>query len=256
MIETHAHLYDEQYEVDLPEMMCRAKAAGVEQFWLPNCDAETLGRMLKLTEQYPGQCFPMLGLHPTYVKENWKAEITELEKILTENPARFIAIGEIGLDFYWDMTFVEEQKEAFLQQLSWATKYHLPIAIHCRNSFWQTVELIEKHADPNLRGIFHCFSGSIEEAQKVIDLKFLMGVGGVATFKNGGLDKVIPYIGLEHLVLETDSPYLAPVPYRGKRNEPSYLPLIARRIADLKEISVDMVTEITTNNARRLLQKH
>ncbi|SDN09811.1 TatD family hydrolase [Siphonobacter aquaeclarae] len=251
IIETHAHLYDEQFDEDRALMIQRAVDAGVNQFWLPNCDVETLGRLCNLADAYPGQCLPMIGLHPTYVKENFREE---LDRLRAELPSRnWLAIGEIGLDFYWDMTFVEQQKEAFLIQLGWARELRLPIAIHCRNSFWETVELIEQHNDPDLRGIFHCFSGGVEEARKAVELNFLLGIGGVATFKNGGLDKVLPHVGLEHLVLETDAPYLAPVPYRGKRNEPAYLPLVAQRVADLKETSVAEVIRLTTANALALL---
>lgn len=251
IIETHAHLYDEQFDADREQMIQRATDNGVGRFWLPNCDYETLGRLCQLADAYPEQCLPMLGLHPTYVRENFREE---LDRLYAELPTRkWLAIGEIGLDFYWDMTFADQQKEAFLIQLGWAKEHRLPIAIHCRNSFWETVELIEKHNDPNLRGIFHCFSGGVEEARKAVELNFLLGIGGVATFKNGGLDKVLPEVGLAHLVLETDAPYLAPVPYRGKRNEPSYLPLIAQRVADLKQVPVAEVIRQTTANAETLL---
>ncbi len=253
IIETHAHLYDEQYDTDRTAMIERALAAGVTEFWLPNCDSETIPGMMELAQTYPNQCRPMIGLHPTYVKENVEQELQIMQEWLEKSADAFVAIGEIGLDFYWDTTFAEQQKEAFSRQLGWAKQYQLPIAIHCRNAFWETVELIEKHNDPNLRGIFHCFSGGVEEARKVVELNFLLGIGGVVTFKNGGLDKVIPEVGLEHLVLETDAPYLAPVPYRGKRNEPSYLPLVAQRIADLKQVPVQTIIEQTTANALQLI---
>ncbi len=254
IIETHAHLYDEQYDTDREAMIQRATDAGVGQFWLPNCDSETIPGMMELAKKYPGKCRPMIGLHPTYVKENVEQELTVMKQWLEKDASAFVAIGEIGLDFYWDVTFAEPQKAAFLTQLQWAQEYQLPIAIHCRNAFWETVELIEKHNDPNLRGIFHCFSGGVEEARKAIELNFLLGIGGVVTFKNGGLDKVIPEVDLKHIVLETDAPYLAPVPYRGKRNESAYLPLIAQKIADLKEVSLETVHEITSANALRLIQ--
>ncbi len=199
----------------------------------------------------------MMGLHPTYVKADVEEELRLVEDWLTKRT--FPMIGEIGLDFYWDLTFVEEQQLAFQRQLELATAYRLPISIHCRsghdrNAFAETADLIENHGDANLRGIFHCFVGTLGEARRAINLNFLLGIGGVATFKNGGLDQVLPHVGLEHLVLETDAPYLAPVPYRGKRNESAYLPLIAQRVADLKQVSLAEVARQTTENAQTLLR--
>jgi TatD DNase family protein len=252
MIETHAHLYDEAFDQDRPEMIQRALEAGVQQIWMPNCDASTTEPMLALAKQYPKVCLPMIGLHPTYVKENFEQELYLVENWL-QKPADFIAIGEIGLDLYWDKTFVEQQKHAFLAQCDLALKHGLWIDIHSRNAFWEVVELIEKVGDSRLTGIFHCFTGTLDEAQKAIELGFKLGIGGVATFKNGGLDKVLPNIDLTQVVLETDSPYLAPVPHRGKRNETSYLALIAQRVADLMGVPVEKVIQQTTANARQLV---
>lgn len=251
IIETHAHIYDEGFNEDMEQMLSRAFEAGVEQIWMPNCNHETIDSMMALAKEYPDKCLPMIGLHPCYVKEDFEKEIQIIEDYLAKE--KFIAIGEIGLDLYWDKTFFAQQQEAFLQQCALAKKHNLWIDIHSRNAFWETVELIEKNADPNLKGIFHCFTGTLEEAQKAVELGFLLGIGGVATFKNGGLDQVIPHISIDKLVLETDAPYLAPVPYRGKRNEPSYLPLVAQKIADWHQCDVSVVLEKTTQNAKALL---
>jgi TatD DNase family protein len=251
MIETHAHIYDEKYNDDRTDMLQRAWDSGIEQIWMPNCDHSTIPGMMQLAQEFPDRCLPMIGLHPTYVKEGFEKELELVETWLTK--ARFIAIGEIGMDLFWDKTFRAQQEEAFLFQCALARKYDLWIDIHCREAFWETVGLIEKFADPALTGIFHCFTGTLDEAQKVIDLGYKLGIGGVATFKNGGLDKVLPYIGLEHIVLETDSPYLAPVPYRGKRNEISYIDLVAQRVADLKQLTKEEVVVTTSRTARSML---
>ncbi|MFN8356463.1 MAG: TatD family hydrolase [Spirosomataceae bacterium] len=250
IIETHAHIYDEVFADDRPTMLQTAFEAGVAEIWMPNCNSETIEGMMHLAQTYPNQCLPMMGLHPCYVKEDVEQELYIVEDWLNKHP--FIAIGEIGMDLYWDKTFVAQQKDAFLVQCQLAKKHGLWIDIHSRNAFWEVVALLEKNADPQLTGIFHCFTGTLEEAQKAIELGFRLGIGGVATFKNGGLDKVLPFIDLSHLVLETDSPYLAPVPHRGKRNEPAYLQLIAQRVADLMQISAEKVLQQTTQNALNL----
>ncbi|MCU0468263.1 MAG: TatD family hydrolase [Arcicella sp.] len=250
MIETHAHIYDQAFVEDREAMLEKAFSVGVSEIWMPNCNSETIEGMMALANQYPNKCLPMMGLHPCYVKEDFEKELYLVEDWLSKY--QFLAIGEIGMDLYWDKTFVEQQEKAFLYQCQLAKKYHLWIDIHSRNAFWETVALIEKNADPHLKGIFHCFTGTLEEVQKAIDLGFLLGVGGVATFKNGGLDKVLPHISLENIVLETDAPYLAPVPYRGKRNESAYLPIIAQKVADLMECSVEKVLDITSQNALKL----
>ncbi|MCF0055909.1 TatD family hydrolase [Dyadobacter sp. CY356] len=251
MIETHAHIYDEKYDDDRTEMLQRAWDLGIEQIWMPNCDHTTIHGMMQLAETFPDQCLPMIGLHPTYVKDGFEKELEIVEEWL--NKYKFIAVGEIGMDLYWDKTFSAQQEEAFLYQCKLARKHNLWIDIHCRDAFQETVALIEKFADPSLTGIFHCFIGTLEDAQKAIDLGFKLGIGGVSTFKNGGLDKVIPFVDLENLVLETDSPYLAPTPFRGKRNEVAYIDLVAQRVADLKQITKEEVIATTTKTAKSLL---
>ena len=258
MIETHAHIYDEQFGQDRNAMLERAFSAGIKQIWMPNCDHETIDGMLALEKQYPEVCHAMMGMHPCYVKENFEEELNVVEQWLEHR--KFILIGEIGLDFYWDLTFVAQQEEVFLRQLALAKKYNLPICIHSRNSknnehnaILRCIELIKQFGWEDLRGIFHCFSGNLEEAQKIIEINFLLGIGGVATFKNGGMDTILPHIDLKHIVLETDSPYLAPVPHRGKRNEVVYIGLVARRIAEIKAIDFDEVVQQTTQNALSLI---
>ena len=258
MIETHAHIYDEQFGQDRNAMLERAFSAGIKQIWMPNCDHETIDGMLALEKQYPEVCHAMMGVHPCYVKENFEEELNVVEQWLEHR--KFILIGEIGLDFYWDLTFVTQQEEVFLRQLALAKKYNLPICIHSRNSknnehnaILRCIELIKQFGWEDLRGIFHCFSGNLEEAQKIIEINFVLGIGGVATFKNGGMDTILPHIDLKHIVLETDSPYLAPVPHRGKRNEVVYIGLVARRIAEIKAIDFDEVVQQTTQNALSLI---
>lgn len=260
MIETHAHIYDDQFDEDRDAMLKRAFNAGVKQIWMPNCNHETIEGMLELAQQYPGICVPMMGIHPCYIKENFEYELNIVENWLAQRS--FPIIGEIGIDFYWDLNFVPQQEEAFIAQLRLAQKHNLPICIHSRNSkdgslnaIVRCIELIEQFGWNDLRGIFHCFSGNLEEAQRVIGLNFLLGIGGVATFKNGGMDKVLPSIDLAHIVLETDAPYLAPVPYRGKRNEVTYIELVAQRIAELKQVSFQEVVQQTTENALHLIHK-
>jgi TatD DNase family protein len=257
MIETHAHIYDEVFKEDEKEVFERALEVGVKEIWMPNCNSSTITPMLLMAEKYPGYCVPMMGLHPCYVKEDVEQEL----RIVEENLAKgsYFMIGEIGLDFYWDMTFVKEQEIAFLKQLEWAKKCNLPICIHSRNSkknehnaIIRCCELIEEFGWEDLRGIFHCFSGNLEEAKRVVSLHFLLGIGGVSTFKNGGLDKVLPYLSCESIVLETDAPYLAPTPFRGKRNEVAFVDLVAERIALLMGLSKEEVVSETTKNALRL----
>lgn len=251
MIETHAHIYSDDYNDDRELMLERAWNAGIEQIWMPNCDHATIEPMMALADQYPDKCLPMIGLHPCYVKEDFEKELFIVEEWLGKR--KFIAIGEIGMDMFWDKTFRAQQEEAFLYQCKLAIKHNIWVDIHSRDAFHETVALIEKLADPSLTGIFHCFTGSLSEAEKAIELGFKLGIGGVATFKNGGLDKVIPYVDIKHLVLETDSPYLAPMPYRGKRNEVSYIELVAQLIGDLKQISKEEVIDATTKNALSML---
>ncbi len=253
MIDTHAHIYAPEFAVDQADMLDRAFENGLSHIFMPNIDHTSVEGMLELEANYPKQCLPMMGLHPCYVKQDFEKELYQVEDWL--NKRKFVAVGEIGLDFYWDTSFRSQQEEAFRAQVRLAQRHQLPIVIHCRNSFHETVALLEELAIPNLKGIFHCFTGNLDEARKAIEMNFLLGIGGVATFKNGGLDKVLPEVELQHLVLETDSPYLAPLPYRGKRNESGYLPLIARRVADLKQISLEKVVEQTTSNALALFKQ-
>ena len=251
MIDTHAHIYSEEYENDRSEMLQRAWDAGITQIWMPNCDITTIMPMIKLTKEFPEKCLPMIGLHPCYVKADFENQLSVMEEWLSKES--FIAVGEIGMDLYWDKTFRDQQEEAFLYQCKMAIQNSLWIDIHSRDAFWETAALIEKFGDSSLTGIFHCFTGTLQEANKAIELGFKLGIGGVSTFKNGGLDKVIPYIDLEHMVLETDCPYLAPVPFRGKRNEVAYTSHIAVRVADLKNMLVEDVIITTDNNAKNML---
>jgi TatD DNase family protein len=260
MIETHAHIYDEAFDADRETLVRTAREIGIQEIWMPNCNAETIPAMYAAEQAYPGVCRSMMGLHPAYVNETYVEELALIEQEFLQRS--FIMVGEIGLDFYWDLTFVKEQEEAFLFQLSLAKKYHLPICIHSRNSKdgqWNAIqrccELIEEFNWPELRGIFHCFSGTLEEAQRVVGLNFLLGIGGVVTFKNGGIAPWLNEIDLEHLVLETDSPYLAPVPFRGKRNEPSYLEYVVTKLSDVYERSTAHIQRATTENAKRLLHE-
>ncbi len=258
MIETHAHIYDEAFDEDLEVMLEKAFAVGVTEIWMPNCNHETIEKMLKIEEKYP-KCQAMMGLHPCYVGENFEEELQIVEQWLEQR--NFLMIGEIGIDYYWDLTHSKAQETAFLKQLELAKKYDLPICIHARNSKDNTnnaiqkcIELIRFFNWSELKGIFHCFSGNLNEAKAIIELGFVLGIGGVATFKNGGMEQVLPYIGLENIVLETDAPYLAPVPHRGKRNEVAFIELVAERIAALKNISKMEVIEQTTKNAHQLIK--
>jgi TatD DNase family protein len=251
LIDTHAHIYADNFDADRKAMLERTFAAGVSRIFMPNINHDSIDGMLALEQQYQQQCFAMMGLHPCYVAADFEKQLQEVEGWLQRR--KFIAIGEIGLDYYWSTEFAAQQREALRIQVGWAKQYKLPIIIHCRNSFRETVELLQTIGTEGVSGIFHCFTGNLEDAQTAIEMGFLLGIGGVSTFKNGGLDQVIPHVDLQHIVLETDSPYLAPVPHRGKRNETSYLPIIARRVADLKQTSVEHIAEITTRNAMNLV---
>ena len=250
LIDTHAHLYLEQFDEDRTEMLQRARQEGVGKFYLPNIDSSSVERMLNMEAQFPNECFAMMGLHPCSVKENYKSELSVVEKWLDERP--FAAVGEIGTDLYWDKTFIEEQKTAFEIQAGWAKTLHLPIVIHCRDSMDLTIELVRQEQDGRLKGIFHCFGGTLEQAKVIIDLGFYLGIGGVLTYKKSGLDVVLQQIPMEHLVLETDSPYLAPVPFRGKRNESAYIRQIAEKLAEVKSTSLEEVERVTTENAEKI----
>ena len=251
-IDTHTHLYSEEFNADRNEIIENAISKGVTKLYLPNVDSTSIDGMLELEKKFPNHCFPMMGLHPCSVNKNYLDELVIIKKWLDERP--FVAIGEIGLDLYWDKTFIEEQKIALKQQIDWALEFDYSIIIHCRNAFTEIFEILESYKKLP-KGIFHCFSGNIEEAHKILELQnFKLGIGGVLTFKNSGLDEVVKQLNLNDLVLETDSPYLAPIPHRGKRNESSYIPLIAQKIADIKDISIEEVKKITTQNANFIFE--
>lgn len=251
-IDTHAHIYLDEFAADRTDMLQRAREQSVNRIFMPNIDHASIDSMLELESRSEGMCVAMMGLHPCYVKKGFEQELYRVEDWLSKR--KFAAVGEIGTDLYWDKTLWEEQKEAFTIQLNWAKQYKLPVAIHCRESINETLEILEFLQSKDLTGVFHCFSGDLEQAKRVIALGFCLGIGGVATFKNGGLDKVLPEIGLEHLVLETDSPYLAPVPHRGKRNEPSYIPLVASKVAEIKKCTVEEVRTASTQRALALFR--
>ncbi|SIO13831.1 TatD family hydrolase [Algoriphagus halophilus] len=253
LIETHAHIYSSKFDSDRDEVMDQIRKAGIERVYMPNVDVETIDAMLACEEKYPDLCIPMMGLHPCDVKEDFQTQLYVMEEWLEKRP--FAAVGEIGLDLYWDKSFFEQQKEALKIQVDWAKKKKLPVVIHCRESMDETIELIRQEQDGSLTGVFHCFTGTLQQAQEIIELGFLLGIGGVSTFKNGGLDQVIPQLELGNLVLETDSPYLAPVPYRGKRNSPVYLPIIAEKIGDYLAISKEEVAKKTKENAFNLFRE-
>ena len=248
-IDTHAHVYAEQFDADRQDMMARSLEAGVNEVFMPNVDHTTIDRMLEVESRWQ-HCRPMMGLHPCSVRKGFERELYIVEEWLSKR--KFSAVGEIGTDLYWDKTFWDQQCEAFSIQVNWAKQHDLPIVIHCRESLDQTIELLERLQDGTLSGVFHCFTGSSTQAEKIAKLDFYIGVGGIATFKKGGLDAVLPDVALERIVLETDSPYLAPVPHRGKRNEPSYIPLIAEKTAEIKKITAEALQEITMRNAQEL----
>ena len=251
-IDTHTHLYAEEFDGDRPEVIRRAAEQGVAGLLFPAIDSKYHLRMLQLAAAFPGLCYPMMGLHPTSVREDFQKELDIVSDYLEDPAYRFVAIGEIGIDLYWDKTFEEAQKKAFSMQLDLATHYDLPVVVHTRNSMDIALGMIAERQDPRIRGVFHCFSGNTEQARRAISLGFMLGIGGVITYKNSGLQTVVENTGLEHLLLETDAPYLPPVPYRGQRNESSYLPLIARKIAELKNTEPEEVETATSNNAKRL----
>ena len=253
LIETHAHLYSEQFRPDRAEALHRAVVAGVDTILLPNIDHASIDGMLALEADFPQTCHAMMGLHPCSVKADFEQELYRLEDWLGKRP--FVAVGECGIDLYWDKTFLPQQQEALRVQLRLAKQYDLPIVLHTRSAFEEAFALVAEAQDGTLRGVFHCFSDGVAEAERIIALGgFKLGIGGVATFKNGGLDKVLPHIAVEHLVLETDCPYLAPVPYRGKRNEPAYLPLVLHRLASLLGQDPEAVAAATTRNAQDLFR--
>ena len=250
MIDTHTHIYGKQFDNDREAMMQRAFDNDIHKFYLPGIDSEVIDRMLEMEKQYPGQCFAMMGLHPCSVNEKYKKELAIVEDWLAVR--KFPAVGEIGLDFYWDKTFTNEQFEAFHFQIGLALQYQLPIVIHTRNAMPETIDVVKQYKGKNLRGIFHCFSGSYEQAIEIIEMGFYLGIGGVVTYKNGGLAEVVAQIPIEHIVLETDAPYLTPVPFRGKRNESSYLKYIAEKLATIYNLPVTEIANKTSRNAEHI----
>ena len=250
MIDTHSHIYLPEFEQDRMAMLERSEKEGVRKILLPAIDSSSHEAMLKLEEEKPSAYLSMMGVHPCSVKENYRDELKIAKDYLEKRP--FKAVGEIGLDFYWDKTFSAQQYAAFHEQIEWALHFNIPIAIHSRNSTDECIKVVAEHQQGKLKGVFHCFSGDATQAKQVTDLGFYLGIGGVVTFKNSGLDKVMEAVDLKNIVLETDAPYLAPVPFRGKRNEPAYLKYVVEKIASIKNITIDEVAEITTVNAEEL----
>ena len=246
-IDTHSHLYLEEFDNDRDEVISRAVTAGVRTIMLPNIDNNSIAGMMDMVAKYPGICYPMIGVHPTSVKDDYLQQLESVKEWITKGG--FVAVGEIGIDLYWDKTFIREQEEIFRAQLDLALDNKLPAVIHCRDSFLEIFRVLDDYRDSGIRGIFHAFTGDTGEAEKVIEAGFLLGIGGIVTFKNSGLDRVVADIGIDNLVLETDSPYLAPEPVRGKRNESSYIPHIAARVAAITGIDAGEVARVTTGNA-------
>lgn len=251
-IDTHTHLYSDEFNEDRIVSINSAIEKGITKFYMPNIDSSSIDGMLQLEVHFPEQCLPMMGLHPCSVKENYREELDIIKKWL--DLRRFSAIGEIGIDLYWDKTFIKEQELAFKEQIYWALKYNYTIVIHCRNAFDEIFSILQSF-EKLPKGIFHCFSGDFIQAQKILSLgNFKLGIGGVVTFKNSGLDKVVEQLKLHDIVLETDAPYLAPMPHRGKRNESAYIPLIAQKIAEIKSITIEEVAKVTSQNAIEIFE--
>lgn len=251
-IDTHAHIYSKEFNSDASDMLLRCEENNVSKIFMPNIDHTSVDAMMEVELKNPNRCYSMMGLHPCSVKKDFEKELYGVENWL--NKRKFAAVGEMGTDLHWDKSFWKEQQEAFKIQTQWAKKYQLPLVIHCRESIDETIELLKPFVDGKLTGIFHCFSGSLEQAKKIIEMNFYLGIGGVATFKNGGIDKIIPDLDLHRIVLETDSPYLAPVPHRGKRNEPSYLTLIAQKICELRKMKLSELQKVTSENALKIFK--
>ena len=256
LVDTHTHLFSDQFDEDRTKIIEQAIEQGVSKLFLPNVSVASLDKMLQLHKQFPNNCFPMAGLHPCDVKKNYIQHLDHIREWIENNKEQTFGIGETGLDYYWDTSFVPEQKQSLQVHAKWAKELNLPIVLHTRDSFGDNLAIMQEEQNGDLCGVFHCFTGTWEEAQQIIDLGFYIGLGGVVTFKNSGkaLRKAVETIPLQHIVLETDSPYLAPHPNRGKRNDSSMLPLIAQTIANVKNISFDEVAEQTTKNAEQLFQ--
>lgn len=252
MIDTHTHIYLPEFDEDRNAMLKRAKHAGVLKLFLPNIDASSIESMINVCAEEKDFCYPMMGLHPCSVKENFEAELENVELHLNSSEIKYYGVGECGLDYYWDKTFISEQKAAFEFQITLAKKMNLPLSIHSREATEDCIQLIRKHKDKNLQGVFHCFSGTEAQLRQIIELDFYAGIGGVVTFKNGGLDKILKDEHLKHLVLETDAPYLAPAPYRGKRNEPAYLQFIVARLSEITKVNTEEIIKQTSKNAEKI----
>jgi len=252
MIDTHAHIYLDEFKEDISEVISKSLEVGVEKILLPNIDSESVEDLIELTNKCPDVCYPMLGLHPCSVKENFQEELKFIRSFLEKT--NVVAIGEIGTDLYWDKTFWNEQKEAFRTQCEWALEFDLPIVIHSRESIDESIQLVRPYVSKGLTGVFHCFNGTIEQGQEITKMGFYLGLGGVCTFKNAGMDKVIPKLDKDYILLETDSPYLAPVPFRGKRNIPSYLKEINLKISEYLNLPPSEIDDLTTSNAKTLFK--
>jgi TatD DNase family protein len=252
IIDTHTHLYLNDFAADIDEVIKRAADEGVEKFYLPAIDSSETENIFSLEKKYPGKCFAMMGLHPCSVKQNYKEELYLVYNWLQKR--KFAAVGEIGLDFYWDKTFTDQQYESFHRQIEWALQFDLPVVLHSREAVQQSIDVIKEYEGKNLRGIFHCFSGTLQNALDIIGTGFYLGIGGVITYKNSGLAEVIKEIDLKHIVLETDAPYLTPVPFRGKRNESSYLKYVVQKIAEVKNFSIEEVAKVTSMNAENIFK--
>jgi len=250
MVDTHAHLYDQQFADDLESVISRSIESGVERMLLPNIDVDSLEPMLNTCRLYPAHCFPMLGLHPTSVDMDFERKLEIIGAYLEK--VKIVAIGETGIDLYWDKQFLSQQMESFRIQIGWAKKYRLPLSIHCRKSYNEIISLLKKEQDGSLTGVFHCFPGNLRQAEEVIALGFTLGIGGVVTYKNAEMATVVQHVGIEHILTETDAPYLPPVPFRGKRNESAYITYIVKKIAELKSMSEKEVAIATKNNAERI----
>ena len=250
MIDTHAHIYAEEFAGDIEEVMLNAKEVGVDKILMPNIDVHSIDSLLDLEKAYPGRCYAMMGLHPCYVKDDFRKQLEVVESWFSKRS--FLAVGAIGTDLYWDKTYWDQQVEAFHFQCELALNYDLPVAIHCRDSIDETIAMVEEYAGKGLRGVFHCFTGTVEQAERISQQGFYLGIGGVSTFKNGGMDKVIPKLDRSRIILETDAPYLAPAPMRGKRNEPGFLVHIVKKLSEFLGISPQEVENLTTLNANEL----
>ncbi len=250
MIDTHSHIYSEEFDKDIDEVITSAQKTGIENVILANVDIESISKLDGLQQRYPDFCMSAMGLHPTSIKADYLQTLQTIKEHLYTK--KYVAIGEIGIDLYWDKTFIAEQKIAFKQQIEWALELELPIIIHIRDAFAEAFDVLKRFGGKLPKGVFHCFSGGIQEAKYAVNLGFKLGIGGVVTFKNTNLPKVIKTIGLEHIILETDAPYLSPVPYRGKRNEPKYMIEVAKKLADIFNITIDDIDKITTKTAKEI----